>query len=83
MEYNINNQHIISDKEIVEERFSKIGIYDVDFDKIADFVNSEENTIFYFDMCLNLKQMNEKDTFYAWVDSGYQYMGEPLASELQ
>ena len=53
MEYIINEKLIISERETVEERFSKLGIFDVKFSEISNFVNSEANTVFYFDMFPN------------------------------
>ena len=78
MEYIINDKHIISDREKVEKRFYSMGIYNVNLDRISEFVNSESNTIFYFDTLLNLKENTDKKIFFAWIDSGYRYMGETV-----
>lgn len=83
MEHIINNQHIISEKEKAEERFGILGIVNVDFEKIEEFVNSEINTIFYFDSFMNPRMINDKDVSFAWMDSGYRYQGETLFISLK
>ena len=78
MEYIINEKLIISERETVEERFSKLGIFDVKFSEISNFVNSEANTVFYFDMFLNPQLATDKNVYFAWIDTGYRYLGEPV-----
>ncbi len=83
MEYIINNNLIISETEILEQRFEILGISPVNLDAIKNFVNSETNTVFYFNDSLATRQVDDNDTSIAWIDSGYQYNNDTLFISLK
>lgn len=78
MEMNINNTHIIDEVEEVTKRIGQLMGKEIDITESIDFINTEVNTIFYFDKELKRKSYGDMDVRYAWVDSGYKYKGAPV-----
>lgn len=72
MDIYISEQFIIENSEEVEERLRTIlNNNSVNLNDSIDFIKSEVSTIFFFDSKLNLKQEDDKDIIYAWLDTGY------------
>lgn len=83
MERIVKENHIITNIEKVEELLSKILGGKVDVEKMIHFIESEKNTKFYFNSLLNLRNENDKDVCYVWLDTGYQCYDEPIFISLK
>lgn len=78
METMINKTHIIDEAENVEGRICKLLCRDISISEIVKFIQTEENTIFYFNEELSERKEGDKDIYYAWADTGYCYKGEAV-----
>jgi hypothetical protein len=55
------------------------GIDNIDIKDIAEFVDSQKGTKFYFDSAMNGKDEMSKDIVYLWIDTGFKdKYGKPL-----
>lgn len=68
METMINEKMIIDDVQLVEEELSRLAGMEVSLEQMK--INSQDHRIFYLDK--NLNKTDEKNSCYAWLDSGYK-----------
>ena len=78
MEQIINENLIIDDIEKVQERMQELCGFEIDVQRMVDFINQEENTVFCFDPFFNSRELIDKDANFVWVDTGYTYAGEAI-----
>ena len=78
MEQIINENLIIDDIEKVQERMQELCGFEIDVQRMVDFINQEENTVFCFDPFFNSRELIDKDANFVWVDTGYTYGGEAI-----
>lgn len=78
VERKINENHIIDNLEIVETKLNDLVEGHIDIIEMINFINSENNTTFYFDKYLAEKPEGDEHIQYAWIDSGYLYKNEPI-----
>lgn len=80
MEFEITQNLIINEMEKVEKNIKRYlqQIEKVDFARIKEFVNSDEDTVLYLDAELKICSLNSKDVKYAWLDSGYGSEEDPV-----
>ena len=74
MEYSIGKDIIVDDPQMMLSILTKeTGIEDIDLKDIAEFIESQKGTKFYFDNALNGQNPLEARTriMYLWVDSGF------------
>ena len=70
MEQIINENLIIDDIEKVQERMQELCGFEIDVQRMVDFINQEENTVFCFDPFFNLRENIKKDKNYVRVNKG-------------
>ena len=70
MEYLITQDMIISDDSRIIDSLKYMGFSEISLDEIRKFILNEENTKFYIDKNLSLKNENDKDITYVWLDTG-------------
>ena len=64
------------DTETIRTYLSKrSGITDIDLDDVVEFIQNEEGTIFFIDSTLT--GCEEKDSVYAWLDTGFVDTSSP------
>ncbi len=83
MELIFKNNCIVTDIENVEERINRLTKDRYNRDDMVLFVNSEENTIFYFDKDLGMREETDRENSWAWIDTGYLYYNEPIFISLK
>lgn len=70
-EMNISGNALIDEVETVIERLESFtGIKGIDISAVVDFIEHEANTHFYIDEKLNIKEENDKNVKYLWMDTG-------------
>ena len=78
MEQSIKENLIIDDIEKVQERMQELCGFEIDVQRMVDFINQEENTVFCFDPFFNSRELIDKDANFVCVDPGYTYAGEAI-----
>ncbi len=79
MELIINDNFIIDDFEAVQQKISELYKILVDKKEMLNFINEEKNTAFCFDPILSRRNIEDKDSYYVWVDTGYlNHEGEAI-----
>ena len=72
MEYLIDKDLIVDEKELVEDKFCKYTNAELDWMKMDNFIqDNKKSCIFYFDRELKKCDENAKESLYAWIDTGY------------
>ena len=73
MEKLITPNLIVTDSELVEERFFKMTAMTLEWTSVINFVERNyEKAVFFFDSDMKRKQENEQNIKRAWIDTGYE-----------
>ena len=78
MEMIINQNYIIDEVELVEQKLEELVEGNCSLEITREFIKTQPFTIFHFDQQLTEKTEKDKKTRIAWLDSGYCYKNEPI-----
>ena len=72
-EFPLGENIIIDDTNLLKENVMFVIQKEIDLKEVKNFVESEENTIFYFDERMSLQSKDSmRKVKYVWIDSGYR-----------